>query len=153
MGYMRDPNNMCITADMEGFPAELGAMGIHYMRPDLLGLTGMEPRVAGMGTHTDWDNPGVLIYEPQADGSLALVAIENLVFDAGWKAAGNSAPPSFMGTNYVTMIDDPATPVDEAHGFEPHYELHVWIPRDNPNGVFTPFNPAVSCQHHGHAGN
>ena len=29
-----------------------------------------------------------MIYEPQADGSLELVGIENLVFQAAWKAAG-----------------------------------------------------------------
>ena len=29
--------------------------------------------------------------------------------------------------------------------FEPHFDRRVWIYRDNPNGVFAPFNPAVSC--------
>ena len=28
-----------LTAEMMGKPAELGAMGIHYFRPDLLGVT------------------------------------------------------------------------------------------------------------------
>jgi len=43
------------------------------------------------------------------------------------------------------MADDPRTKVDEAHMFEPHYDLHVWLFRDNPNGQFAPFNPNVSC--------
>lgn len=34
------------------------------------------------------------------------------------------------------------------HWFEPHYDRHVWIYRDNPNGVFAPFNPKVTCAHH-----
>ena len=48
---------------------------------------------------------------------------------------------------------------DEAHNFMPHYDRHVWVHRDNPNGVFAPFNPAVTCAHHegghshGHASN
>jgi hypothetical protein len=47
------------------------------------------------------------------------------------------------------MVDNPATPdVDEAHGFMPHYELHMWLYRDNPNGLFAPFNPDVSCRYH-----
>jgi len=25
---------------------------------------------------------------------------------------------------------------------------HVWIYRENPNGVFAPFNPAVTCANH-----
>ncbi|HZD04923.1 MAG TPA: hypothetical protein VE173_08390 [Longimicrobiales bacterium] len=146
-GYVPDPSGMCIDAAAEGQDPSLGAMGIHYFRPDLLGITGMEPRVSGTGTHTDFDNPSILIYEPQADGSLVLVATENLVWAAAWEAAGHTAPPSFLGHDYVHMVDDPATEADEAHGFEPHYELHAWVVRHNPSGTFTPFNPAVTCEH------
>jgi hypothetical protein len=147
-GYVPDPTGMCVTAEMEGLPAEAGAMGIHYMRPDLLQITAIEPRVDGTGTHTDFTRPAILIYEPQADGSLELVAVENLVFKRAWHAAGNAAPPAFHGVPYDHMEDDPATELDEAHGFEAHYDRHVWIYRENPNGVFAPFNPAVTCRHH-----
>jgi hypothetical protein len=150
-GYVT-PDGMCITSAMEGLAPELGAMGVHYLRPDLLKLNPPAPgaRVSGLSTHTDFNQPGVLIYEPQADGSLQLVAIENLVFKAGMDAAGMTATPTFAGNDYVHMRDDPATPADEAHGFEEHYELHAWVPRENPNGMFTPFNPAVTCQHAAH---
>ncbi|MGE0394619.1 MAG: hypothetical protein AB7P67_13720 [Vicinamibacterales bacterium] len=148
-GYIRDPFDVCDTAAMLGKPAELGAMGVHYFRPDLLGITAPpNPRVGGAGTHTDFLTPGILIYEPQADDSLELVAVENLVFEQAWKAAGHAALPSFHGVTYDYMADDPATPVPESHMFEPHYDRHVWLYRENPNGVFAPFNPAVSCQHH-----
>jgi hypothetical protein len=147
-GYVPDPMGMCVTAEMEGLPAEAGAMGIHYMRPDLLQITAVEPRVDGTGTHTDFAQPAILIYEPQADGSLELVAVENLVFKRAWHAAGNTAPPAFHGVPYDHMEDDPATELDEAHGFEAHYDRHVWIYRENPDGVFAPFNPAVTCRHH-----
>ena len=148
-GYVRDPANLCDTAEMMGRPASLGAMGIHFFRPDLLGITAPpSPRVNGVGTHTDFRSPGILIYEPQADGSLQLVAVENLVFADAWRASGRSAPPTFHGVAYDTMRDDPATVVDEAHMFEPHFDRHVWVYRDNPNGVFAPFNPAVTCAHH-----
>jgi hypothetical protein len=46
------------------------------------------------------------------------------------------------------MVDDPATQIDEAHMFEPHYDRHVWLYRDNPNGVFAMFNPSVDCRFH-----
>ena len=151
-GFLRDPFNTCETAEMIGRPAALGAMGIHYFRPDLLGVTAPpNPRVNGTGTHTDFRTPAILIYEPQADGSLALVAVENLVFKASWAAAGHAEPPSFLGVPFDSMEDDPATPMDEAHRFEPHYDRHVWIYRENPNGMFAQFNPNVSCQHHQHA--
>lgn len=146
-GYIRDPLDRCETAEMMGQPAELGAMGIHYFRPDLLGITETAPRINGTGTHTDFLNPAVLVYEPQADGSLELVAVENLVFKKAWDAT-HTQLPSFHGVAYDYMADDPATKVDEAHTFEPHYDRHIWLFRKNPNGVYAQFNPRVSCAYH-----
>ena len=147
-GYIRDPTNMCVTAAMEGAPKQLGAMGVHYFRPDLLGLTAQAPRVTGTGTHTDFSKPAVLIYEPQADGRMVLVAIENLVWVDAWQAK-SKALPAFEGNEYYRMVDNPATPdIDEAHGFMPHFELHMWLYKNNPNGMFAPFNPGVTCDHH-----
>jgi hypothetical protein len=148
-GYLRDPFDLCDTAEMMGRPAADGAMGVHYFRPDLLGITAPpSPRVNGDGTHTDFRKPSILIYEPQADGSMELVAVENLVFAHAWRAAGNAERPTFHGVPYDSMSDDPKTSTDEAHMFEPHFDRHVWIYRENPRGVFAPFNPAVSCAHH-----
>jgi hypothetical protein len=107
-GYMRDPMNMCVTPPDEGQPAWLGAMGVHFFRPDLLGITGTSPRVSGNGTHTDFTKPGVLIYE----------------------------------------LDNPNTPADEAHGFAPHYELHIWTELPNPAGPFMEWNANATCRYH-----
>lgn len=148
-GYVRDPMNICETAELMGQPAEYGVMGIHFFRPDLLGITAPpNPRVDGTGTHTDFTKPSILIYEPRRDGSLDLVAVENLVFIKAWEAAGNTAPPSFQGVPYDRMVDDPATKADEAHMFEPHYDRHVWLYRENPRGIFAQFNPNATCQYH-----
>ena len=148
-GYVPDPMNECATAETMGRPGTLGAMGVHYARADLLGISSPpNSRVSGNGTHTDFRKPAILIYEPQADGSMALVAVENLVFERAWRDAGNAAPPSFHGVSYDRMEDDPATPADEAHMFEPHFDRHVWLYRDNPSGMFAPFNPNVTCRHH-----
>ena len=148
-GYIRDPSDTCDSAEMMGRPASLGAMGIHFFRPDMLGISAPpNPRVNGNGTHTDFNKPAILIYEPQADGSLQLVAVENLVFQKAWHAAGNMKPPSFHGVEWDTMQDDPATKIDEAHMFEPHYDRHVWLYRENPSGIFAQFNPNVSCKAH-----
>jgi hypothetical protein len=146
-GYVRDPANDCTVATHMGLPEEAGAMGVHYVRFDLLEITAEQPRVDGTGTHTDFLQPAVLLYEPQADGSMELAGVENLVFIAAWRGAGNE-PPSFQGVEWDLMADDPATELDEAHGFAPHYDRHVWLYRDNPNGIYTQFNPAVSCAHH-----
>ena len=148
-GYIRDPFDICETADMMGRPVSDGAMGVHYFRPDLLGITAPpSPRVDGNGTHIDFRAPAILIYEPQADGSMELVAVENLAFSAAWAASGQAAPPSFYGVPFDNMVDDPATATDEAHMFMPHFDRHVWLYRDNPRGIFKPFNPSVTCKHH-----
>ena len=148
-GYTTD--NKCVTAEMLGQPAALGAMGLHYVRRDLLGLPPKSAppgsgRLHGTGTHTDVRQPAMLVYEPQADGSMQLVAVENLVFAAAWHQ-GNKQAPTFHGRTYPLLKDDPATTVDEAHGWEPHYEQHLWVFRDNPNGAYAPFSPAVTCKH------
>ena len=145
-GYI-PADGMCVTAAMEGLPGELGGMGVHYIRPDLLKITAVTPRVNGMSTHTDFMQPGILIYEPTADGQMELVAIESLVFTKSWHDAGNTTPPNYEGVEYNHMLDNPATPGDEAHGFEEHYDLHAWVAgRENPAGMFEPFNPAITCQ-------
>lgn len=150
-GYTTD--NKCVTAEMLGHPAALGAMGLHYVRRDMLGLPPKPSppgggRVLGTGTHTDFRRPAMLVYEPQPDDSLQLVAVENLVFADAWHHASGSEPPKFHGRAWPLLKDDPATKVDEAHGWEPHYEQHLWIFRENPNGAYSPFNPTVTCVHH-----
>ena len=122
-------------------------MGIHYIHPAKLQINGTEPRVDGMSTYTDWAKPAILIYEPQADGSMKLVAVENLVFEAAWDAAANGEELVLNGRGWDHMADDPSTPGDEAHGFMPHYDQHVWLFRENPMGVLMPFNPNVTCEH------
>ena len=145
-GYIT-PDNHCVSAAGEGLPPELGAMGIHYIHPAMLKLTATEPRVNGDSTHTDWSQPSVLIYEPQTDGSLELVAVENLVFEAAWNAAATGEELVLNGRGWDHMADDPNTPGDEAHGFMPHFDQHVWLFRENPMGTLMPFNPNVTCDH------
>lgn len=149
-GYTTD--NKCVTAEMLGHPAAMGSMGLHYVRRDMLGLPPKPAppgrgRVSGTGTHTDFRQPSMLVYEPHPDGSLELVAVENLVFAGAWHAKSDS-PPTFHGRTWPLLKDNPTTKVDEAHGWEPHYEQHLWIFRENPNGRYSPFNPLVTCKSH-----
>lgn len=145
-GYVPDPSGHCVDAAAEGLPPEWGAMGIHYLNPAVLQMTASEPRVDGNSTHTDFMAPAILLYEPQADGSLVLVGVENLVFQDAWKKAGNATAPVFAGRTWDTMADVPNTAADEAHGFAPHFDQHVWAFRENPSGALMPFNPNVSCE-------
>jgi hypothetical protein len=123
----------------------LGTMGHHYVSPRLLGLTApVNGRVNGTGTYTGVNPPAILLYVPDGQGGLELVGIELLVFAAAWDAANNH-PPMYRGRAYNYMADNPNTPQDEAHGFMPHYDLHIWLFDDNPSGLYTQWNPSISC--------
>lgn len=123
----------------------LGTMGHHYVNPRLLGLTApVNGRVNGTGTDTGVDPPAILLYVPDGQGGLELVGIELLVFAAAWDAANNQ-PPMYRGRTFNYMADDPNTPHDEAHGFMPHYDLHIWLFEHNPSGLYAQWNPSLSC--------
>lgn len=111
-GYHMEPE--CISAASLGAPAELGAMGYHFVKPRLIDGT------------VELDQPEVLVYEKRGDGTLHLVAVEYLF-------VGEEAP-ELMGQHF--------------HEFQPpfaDFELHAWVWKGNPNGVFADFNPTVSC--------
>ena len=148
-GYIPAPPGECVSAANEGLPAEWGAMGIHYINPAMLKITQTAPHVDGMSTHTNFKKPAILLYEPQADGSLALVGVENLVFLNAWHGSGNHAPPKFAGRIWDTMADNASTPHHEAHMFEPHHDQHVYFKKmANPKDQLNPFSPNVTCEHH-----
>lgn len=77
-------------------------------------------------------------YEPQADGSMHLVALEYIVFKAQWHG---SEAPSFLGQELKLKSKVGVHPVD------PYYELHVWHWRSNPSGMMADNNRSVSCAH------
>lgn len=123
----------------------LGAMGHHYVNPRLLGLTApVNGRINGTGTYTDVEPPAILLYAPDGQGGLKLVGIELLVFAEAWHAS-NKAAPKYRGREYNYMADNQSTPQDEAHGFMPHYDLHIWLYEHNPSGLYAQWNPSLSC--------
>lgn len=105
-----------------------GAMGIHYVKPSLRADATFDP------TH-----PEVLVYEPLSNGRLRLVAVEYLIWRSAWDAANPGTEPSFLGQPFFRSFG-PA-----AHGEADHYELHVWLWRHNPSGMFEQWNPDVTC--------
>jgi hypothetical protein len=141
-GYERDAMNICETPAHMGLIQDLGAMGIHYLRRDLLGIAKDQTRLDVTKAHVDFTRPAGLIYEPQADKSLTLVAIENVVSTAAWEAAGHNGPPTFLDTPFRLR------PANSGMQTAPQYELQIWLYRVNPSGMFAPYNPTVTCAHH-----
>jgi hypothetical protein len=112
-GYV--PGGECVSS-------RKGSMGVHYINGALL----TDPTL-------DHRKPEILLYEPQADGSLRLVGIEYFVLDTGQKSAPRILGRSFQGP----MTHNGTAPS--------HYDLHVWTVERNPKGLFTQYNPNVSC--------
>lgn len=101
----------------------VGGMGYHY---------------GNLGLYLDGDasvvEPEVLLYEPRPDGSLHLVAVEYLIPYFAWQGeVGVDDPPRLFGQE-MKRADD--------HG---EWQLHVWIWKHNPAGLFADWNPTVDC--------
>ena len=96
----------------------LGGMGFHY------------GNVALIDGRVDELEPELLLYEPQKDGRLRLVAVEYIVPFGAWTGA---EPPRLFGQSFHR---------NEAFGI---WVLHVWHFRHNPSGMFADWNPVVSC--------
>jgi len=106
----------------------VGAMGIHYVRGALVG----DPAEQA-------STPEAVIYAPEKNGQLRLVAVEYVVLKTSWEGAGNAAPPTLFGQQFELV----ASP--NRYGLPPFYELHAWVWKDNPAGMFADYNPRVSC--------
>jgi hypothetical protein len=104
-----------------------GAMGIHYVKGALVQA----------GT-IDAARPQALVYQRTPDGHLQLAAVEYVVLQAGWDS-GHSAPPSLFGQPFML------TEAGNRYGLPAFYSLHAWVWSDNPMGMFSMWNPSVSC--------
>ena len=107
------------------FSNAAGGMGVHYVQFSSVGDGAVDPT-----------KPEALVYEPLRGGGMRLVAIEYVVIAASWTG---SAPPSVFGQQ-LEFVDSP-----NEFGLPPFYELHVWLWQPNPTGIFTEWNPSVSC--------
>jgi hypothetical protein len=111
---------------------------VHYFRPDLL-----DDKTSANGARGDFRKPTDL--RAASDGSLELVAVEELKLKWAWREAGEPERPKVHGAPNGLMADNPATKINEAQMFEPHYDRDVWIFRDNPREVFASFNRNANC--------
>lgn len=111
--------------------SSLGTMGQHYVKGALVGDAAVDPL-----------QPEALVYEPKKGGGYRLVGVEYVVFREAWDAV-HSSPPSLFGRNF-TLI-----PAGNRYGLPDFYELHVWLWRSNPSGMFQDWNPRVSCRGNG----
>jgi len=119
----------CVTYPKPGAPGQVpypaGGMGVHFLNVGLLGKP-LDPL-----------KPQILVYEPVGD-KLQLVAAEWFV------------PLSPEVKERPQLFGKPFDgPMEGHHPLMPqalhHYDLHVWLWKDNPAGLFSPTNPKVKC--------
>lgn len=103
------------------------------------------PNVGGMGFHYvnfglvdgtfDPTQPEALLYEMDKNGNMKFVGVEFIVVTADW--LGEEIP--HFGTREFDIAYAPVPlPFD-------NYQLHAWVWRHNPAGIFEKFNPNVMC--------
>ena len=112
--------------------ARTGAMGQHYVKGDLVA----DPAL-------DRLRPEVLVYEPRSDGGYQLVAVEYVVLKDAWHKANGSRAPRLFGRR-LTLVTAP-----NRYGLPDFYEIHAWVWKGNPRGLFDDWNPKVSCRGQG----
>lgn len=125
----------CVEFPAAGGPGEIpypaGGMGVHFFNVSLIGPT------------LDPTRPQVLVYEPVGD-KLKLVAAEWFVP----LATGITERPSLFGHPFDG-------PMEGHHPLMPsmmhHYDLHVWLWKKNPAGMFSPTNPDLKCPKTGYS--
>lgn len=107
-----------------------GGMGVHFFNVTL------------MGPELDPLRPQVLVYEPKGD-KMQLVAAEWFVP----LSTGIKERPQLFGHPFDG-------PMEGHHPLMPsamsHYDLHVWLWKENPAGMFSPTNPTVKCPETGY---
>ena len=103
--------------------ATAGAMGYHYFNWELFDDPEIDPL-----------KPEGLVYAPGPNGQLKLVAVEWVVPQTIWEAAGNTAAPTVLGMDMHIL--------NPVLGW---YIQHAWIWKHNPAGMFEDWNPLVSC--------
>lgn len=95
-----------------------GGMGFHYGNAKLI-----DGAVRA-------DEPELLLYEPEENGRMRLVAVEFIVPLGAWTAPD---PPRLFGREFR---------VNQAFGI---WALHAWAWKSNPSGLFADWNPRVTC--------
>ena len=102
-------------------PGGAGGMGFHYGNPALIDGSA---RV---------EEPELLLYEPEQNGRLRLVAVEYII---PYTAHSRDAtPPELFGQKFK-----------QNDTFQ-LWGLHAWVWQHNPSGMFADWNPRVTCEH------
>jgi hypothetical protein len=100
-------------------PGGAGGMGFHYGKPRLIDGT------------ASVETPQLLLYEPEKNGKLRLVAVEYIIPYSFHSR--EAAPPRLFNQDFQRV---------DSFGL---WGLHAWVWKENPSGMFAAWNPTVNC--------
>lgn len=100
-------------------PGGAGGMGFHYGNLSLFDGS------------ASVDKPELLLYEPDKNGKLSLVAVEYII--PYTFVPRSAAPPVLFGQQFK-----------QNDTFQ-LWGLHAWVWSENPSGMFADWNPRVTC--------
>lgn len=108
-----------------------GAMGVHYANAKLMADGVLDP-----------ERPEILLYVPKGNGEgegLRLVGVEYWSPDGDQNLATTEDRP--------VLFERPFSGPMPGHipGMAVHYDLHVWVWKANPAGLFESYNTALRC--------
>ena len=115
------PITPCFTsADLPSQPGT-GAMGFHWGN-----LAYIQD-----GGAVNLLQPELLLYEPQKSGKLRFVGVEYIV---PFTDVPTTAPaPTLLGQSFVQVPEFGV------------WGMHIYVGRENPSGIFAPWNTRVTC--------
>ncbi|MFE1286607.1 hypothetical protein [Streptomyces sp. NPDC058751] len=108
-------------------PAGHGSMGYHYFNESRYGS--LDPA-----------KPAALLFEDGKDGKRRLTGVEWITLDSDQDVKTVKDRPSMFGGQ---KFDGPMR--GHYPGMPIHYDLHVWLWKNNPAGLFERWNPSVKC--------
>lgn len=104
------------------YDPEAGGMGRHYLNVELF-----------PNDELSVTQPEVVLYEPMPNGKLRLVGFEYVV---PYSVKGpDETPPTLLGQEFLH---------NETFGL---WMLHVYAWKNNPDGMFSTWNPTITCEH------
>ena len=120
-GLFQDVNGLTCIEDTD--TPSMGGMGFHWVNSDNIGST-------------DPTEPAALIYAPGPSGHVRFAGMEYLVPDP----SGTTPQPFLGGQGF--MYTPPGNRFLGDTGF---WSLHVWAWQHSPAGLYSMWNPAISC--------
>ena len=119
-GYLPGPTS---TSPGTCVASPAGGMGYHFENQALMRDGVLDIR-----------RPEMLVYEKKRNGRYRLIAVEYYI-----QANQAAAAPRLFGQTFQG-------PMPAHHpGMTTHYDLHVWLWKHNPAGMFAEWNPNVRC--------